>query len=178
MAKIVTITNGSGQEELINGSYSVTAEVGGYDNSSINPSTLNVVAGTDAYQFTISANGILTLHVTEEGTAAGTAVVGAKFARTDSAGTVYGDEIVSDDSGNAVFNNVPYGENAQVVYYKQTASDGEHESDNTVKSITLANETETVEVQNPTGAVRTISLTDANYANLPIENGTITLTNE
>ena len=37
--------------------------------------------------------------------------------------------------------------------------------------------TSTIEIENPVGATRTITLTDTNYANLPISSGTITLTN-
>ena len=177
MAKIVTITNGVGTTDLINDTYTVAAEVSGYNNVTIDPSSVNVESGTDSYAFTISAEGTLTLHVTEEGTEAGTPIVGATFIRTDASGTEYGDAITTDASGNAVFNNVPFGKNAPAVYYKQTASDGDHEFDNTVQSTTLVNNTETVEIQNARGQVRTINLTDANYANLPIENGTLTFTN-
>ena len=177
MAKIVTITNGVGTTDLINDTYTVAAEVAGYNNVTIDPSSVNVESGTDSYAFTISAEGTLTLHVTEEGLASGTPIVGATFIRTDASGTEYGDAITTDASGNAVFNNVPFGENAPAVYYKQTASDGDHEFDNTVQSTTLVNNTETVEIQNARGQVRTINLTDANYANLPIENGTLTFTN-
>ena len=40
--------------------------------------------------------------------------------------------------------------------------------------VTLTTSTSTIEVINPVGATRTITLTDANYANLPIETGTLT----
>lgn len=175
MAKIITITDGTGTSDVINGSYTVTADVTGYDNTSINPDTVNIVEGTNNYAFTISATGTLTLHVTEEGTSTGTPVVGATFIRTDSTGTEYGTPITTDTNGDAVFNNVPFGTNAPAVYFKQTASDGDHEFDNTVQSTTLTTSTETLEIQNQVGATRTFTLTDANYANLPIESGTITL---
>ena len=87
MAKIVDITNGTGTVELINDTYTVTAEVTGYDNSTINPSSITVDASTNTYAFTISGAGTLTLHVTDTGTTAGTPIVGATFIRTDSAGT-------------------------------------------------------------------------------------------
>lgn len=178
MAKIVTITNGTGTSELINATYTVTAEVPGYDNSTIDPSSVTVVEGTNTYAFTIAATGTLTLHVTEEGTADGTPIVGATFIRTDSTGNEYGNTITTDASGNAIFNNVPYAlTDAPEIYFKQTASDGEHEFDNTVQSTTMTTETSTVEIQNEAGAVRTITLTDANYENLPIETGTLTFTN-
>lgn len=125
MEKIINITNGVGTEELINGEYTVT----GYDNTSIDPSTLNVVEGTNTYAFTISANGTLTLHVTEDGTSEGTPVVGATFKRTDLAGVEYGNVITTDSNGDAVFNNVPFSAtNAPTIYYKQLASDGDYEN--------------------------------------------------
>ena len=169
MAKIVNITNGTGTTDLINGSYTVEANVTGYENTTIDPSTLNVTEGTNTYAFTISATGTLTLHVTEDGTSTGTPIVGATFIRTD---------ITTDTNGDAVFNNVPFAtSNAPIIYYQQTASDGNHEFDNTLKNIQMTTSTETIEIQNALGATRTINLTDSNYANLPIESGTLTLTN-
>lgn len=178
MAKTVTITNGTGSAQLINDTYTVTAESVGYDNSSINPTSVTVVEGTNTYAFTISATGVLTLHVTEDGTETGTPIVGATFYRTDSAGTEYGSIITTDTNGDAVFNNVPFAEtSAPTIYYKQTASDGDHEFDNTVQSTTMTTSTSTVEVQNVPGATRVINLTDANYTNLPIDSASLTLTN-
>jgi len=178
MAKIVDITNGTGTVELINDTYTVTAEVTGYDNSTINPSSITVDEATNTYAFTISGTGTLTLHVTDTGTTAGTPIVGATFIRTDSAGTEYGSVITTDTEGNAVFNNVPFADtNAPLIYYKQTASDGDHEFDGTVQSTSLTTQTETIEIINTPGATRTINLTDANYENLPIETASLTLTN-
>ena len=177
MAKTVTITNGTGTAELINDTYSVTANVTGYDNTSINPNSLTVVSGTNNYAFSISATGILTLHVTEDGTTTGTPIVGATFVRTDSAGTEYGSPITTDSNGDAVFNNMPFdATNAPTIYYKQTASDGNHEFDATVQSTTMTTSTETIEIINQPGATRTITLTDSNYADLPLT-GSLTLTN-
>lgn len=176
MSKVININNGTGTGELINGTYTVTSTVTGYDNTSINPSSVTVEAGTNTYAFTISATGTLTLHVTEDGTTTGTPIVGATFIRTDSAGNEYGTAITSDTNGDAVFNNVPFdATNAPLVYYKQTASDGDHEFDQTVQSTTLTTQTSTVEITNQPGATRTINLTDSNYTNLPIESGTLTL---
>lgn len=178
MAKVITITNGTGTGELINDSYTLTANVTGYNNTSIDPSTLNIVEETNSYSLTIAATGTLTLHVTEEGTSSGTPIVGATFIRTDSQGTEYGTQIVTDSNGDAVFSNIPFAaENAPLIYFKQTASDGDHEFDNTVQSTSLTTETQTNEIQNTPGATRTINLTDANYTNLPIDSGTITFTN-
>ena len=178
MAKTITITNGTGSASLINDTYTVTADVNGYDNSSISPASVDIVDGTNSYAFTISATGTLTLHVTDDGTVSGDPIVGATFYRTDSAGVEYGSVITTDSNGDAVFNNVPFSStNAPVIYYKQIASDDNHEFDNTVKNTTLTTSTSTIEVINPVGATRTITLTDANYSNLPIDAGIITLTN-
>ncbi len=178
MAKIINITNGTGTGQLINDTYTVTANVVGYDNSLINPDSVSIVEGTNTYAFTISAAGTLTLHVTDDGTETGTPIVGATFYRTDSLGTEYGTVITSDSNGDAVFNNVPFAaENAPIIYYKQTASDGDHEFDTTVNNTTMTTNTSTVQVQNPVGATRTITLTDSNYTNLPISTGELTLTN-
>ena len=178
MAKIINIVNGTGSSDLINGTYSVTADVNGYDNSTILPSSVNIVEGTNTYDFTIEATGTLTLHVSEDGTSTGTPIVGATFIRTDSEGNEYGNAITTDSNGNAIFNNVPYAStDAPTIYFKQTASDGNHEFDLTVQNTTMTQSTSTLEITNPLGAVRTINLTDANYNNLPLESGTLTLTN-
>lgn len=178
MAKIINIVNGTGTGELINDTYNITAEVTGYNNSSILPVSVDVVEGTDNYAFTIAATGTLTLHVTEEGTSAGTPIVGATFVRTDSSGTEYGNPITTDAQGNAIFNNVPFdATNAPTIYFKQTASDGSHEFNPNVQNTTLTSDTSTLELQNNVGAIRTITLTDINYNGLPIDNATLTLTN-
>ena len=179
MAKTININNGSGTSQLINDDYTVSANVTGYENSTINPTNVSIIEGTNNYDFTIAANGTLTLHVTEDGTDSGVAVTGASFIRTDSTGNEYGLAIISDDNGNAVFNNVPYAtSDAPLIYYKQTSSDGNHEFDTTIKSTSLATQTQTIQIQNSPGEQRTIKLTDSNYTNLPIENAQLTLTNE
>ena len=178
MARIVNIVNGVGTSELINDTYQVTANVNGYDNTSISPSSVEVVEGTNEYNFTISATGTLTLHVTEDGTSTGTPIVGATFQRTDSTGTTYGTPVVTDATGNAVFSHVPFAEtSAPTIYFKQTASDGNHDFSTDVVSTTMTTDSETLEIENTVGATRTISLRDANYGNLPIEAGSLTLTN-
>lgn len=177
MVEDITITNGSGSAEVIDGTYTVTANVPGYDNTSITPNSVNITQGTDTYAFTIAANGTLTIHVTEEGTAGGTPIASATFVRTDSAGTQYGPVITSDASGNAVFENVPFGTGAPLVYFRQTASDGAHEFVDTLQSTSLTTQTQTMEIQNSAGEVRTINLADSNYENLPIESATLTLNN-
>lgn len=178
MAKTITITNGTGTGSLINDTYTVTASTTGYDNVTIDPSSVTIDAQTNTYAFTISATGTLTIHVSEDGTSTGTPIVGATFVRTDSSGTEYGSLITTNSEGNAVFNNVPYADTgAPTIYFKQTASDGDHEFDSTVQSVTMTTSTQTEEIQNQPGAARTINLTDANYANLPIESAELTFTN-
>ncbi len=178
MAKTINITNGVGTSDVINGNYDVTAEVTGYDNPSINPSNISVVDGTNTDAFTIEYEGTLTLNVSEDRTSEGTPIMGATFIRTDSEGNEYGDPITTDANGDAIFENVPYAETgAPLVYYKQTASDGNHEFDDTVQSTTLTSQTETLEITNALGATRTINLTDANYSGLPV-NGTLILNEE
>lgn len=178
MAKIINITNGTGTAELINDTYEVTASVTGYDNSSINPSSVTIEQGTNTYSFTITSTGTLTLHVTDDGTTSGNPIVGATFIRTDSQGNEYGSVITSDSNGDAVFNNVPFAaSSAPTIYFKQTASDGDHEFVTTVQNTTMTTSTETLQIENAVGATRTISLTDGNYQNLPIENATLTLAN-
>ena len=178
MAKTITITNGTGTAELINDSYTVTSNTTGYDNTSILPSTVDITEGTNTYAFTISATGTLTLHVTEDGTSTGTPIVGATFIRTDATGNEYGSVITTDSNGDAIFNNVPFdATNAPTIYYKQTASDGNHDFSSAVASTTMTTSTSTIEIENAPGATRTITLTDANYQNLPVESGSITLTN-
>ena len=172
----INITNGVGEESILNGNYTVGANVNGYDNTTINPSSINVEEGTNTYSFTIAADGILTIHVTEDGTSTGVPVVGATFIRTDASGAEYGSAVTTDSNGDALLSNVPYAqENAPVIYFKQTASDGAHEFSTNIQNTTLTISTGTIQIQNAAPASRTINLTDANYANLKIDAGTITL---
>lgn len=173
----VTISNGVGTAAVINGSYAVTTSVVGYDNTTILPATQVVSEGNNTYSFTVAATGTLTLHVTEDGTAGGTAVVGATFARCDSAGNVYGTAVTSDENGNAVFPYVPFAAtDAPLIYYKQTARGGNHEYDPALKNTTMTAAASTIEIVNAPAAVRTFNLTDPNYEGLPISTGTLTLT--
>lgn len=178
MAKehIIPITSGKGSKELSDGNYSVVSNIVGYDNSTITPDTVEITEGVDSYIFVVSATGTLTLHVTDDGTDIGVPIKGATFYRCDAEGTTYGEAITSDVDGNAIFNNVPYAlENAPLIYYKQTASDGEHVFDDTLKSTSLSSDTLTIEIANNMAAAREISITDAYYENLPVSDGEITL---
>lgn len=178
MAKPYTITieNGEGTAQVLNDQYTVTSSVTGYNDTSIDPKSLTVVEGTNAYNLTIAAEGALTIHVTEDGTTTGTPVVGAVFYRADSAGTTYGSPVTTNAEGNATLENLPYDSTTpQTVYIIQTASDGSHEFDKNVQTQSLSTQTTTIEVINSPAVTRTFTLTDANYENLSISSGTITL---
>ena len=85
----IPITNGKGSIELVTGTYNATAVAGGYDPSTLSPSSITIIDETDTYAFTISAKGTLTLHVTDTGDPdTGVQIIGAKFVRTDSTGTM------------------------------------------------------------------------------------------
>ena len=173
----IPITNGKGSFELVAGIYNATALAVGYDASTLNPKSVTIIDGTDTYAFTISAKGILTLHVTDTGDPnTGVQIVGAKFIRTDSTGTIVGNEIITNDDGDAVFNNVPFAETGSTaIYYKQISSDGGHTFDDTVKSIVMTESTETVQITNPTAPVRNFTLMDASFPNIPVIDGQIIL---
>lgn len=144
----ITIINGEGQEEIVNGSYSVTASVNGYDNLSVDPNTIVVDEDTSEYELKIAATGTLKLHVSDDGTTSGEPIIGAKFVRCDSIGNTYGDEITAGPDGVATFLYVPYGTNAPTIYYKQTQSDGDHDFDGTIQEYTMEESEETIEVFN------------------------------
>lgn len=171
----VTIVNGQGTVNAVDGTYNVTATASGYDNTSLNPTEITI-NGESSHAFTIEATGTLTIHVSEDGTSTGTSVVGAKFIRCDKDGNTYGSEITTDENGNAVFENVPYdASNAPRIYYKQTASDGSHNFSDVLSNTTLTTETGTIEVINEIAKTQTVSLTDANYSGLAIESAELTL---
>ena len=173
----IPLTNGKGSKELVDGTYTVTAEIDGYDNDSIDPTEVTIEEGTNDYSFTIAATGTLTLHVTDDGTTIGVPVEGATFIRCDSEGNTYGTAISSDSEGNAVFNYVPHSATTTIkVYYKQTGSDGSHTFDDTLKETSLSEATLTVEVENSEATAKQVMVTDKNYANLPVGDGTLTLT--
>ncbi len=173
----IPITNGKGSIELVNGVYNATAIVGGYDASTLDPKKVTIIEGTNDYAFTIRATGVLTLHVTDTGDkTTGVQIIGAKFVRTDSTGTITGTEVTTDHDGNAVFNNVPFAPSGSTeIYYKQITSDGGHTFDETVKSVIMTASTETIEIENPTAPVRNIMLTDASLPNIPITSGQVIL---
>lgn len=177
---IVHITNGKGSLELANGSYNATAEVTGYDVSTLQPTSITVDDDTNDYAFTVSATGTLKLTVTDTGDdSTGVPIIGAIFYRTDASGNTYGDPITTDDNGEATFEHLPYdGENNPTIYFKQTESDGEHTFQDTVYTKQMATESETMSIANAEAALRNFTLEDSNYSGLVIEDGTINLTSD
>ena len=180
MAVNIPITNGKGSISIVPGTYDVTATADGYDASSLDPTSVTIESGIDDYAFTIAATGTLTLHVTDDGTEYGVQIVGATFQRCDSDGKTYGAVITTDGDGNAVFNYVPYSTSgtAPKVYFKQISSDEEHTFSAGLQNTTLNTETVTIQIENPDANEKNFTLTDKNYAGLPIADGIITLTSQ
>lgn len=176
----VPITNGKGSIELVEGTYDVTADVKGYDNSTLDPTNVEITSGINTYNFTIGATGTLTLHVTDDGTTSGVQIIGATFQRCDYEGNVYGSIITTNSDGDAVFNNVPFSAdgNAPKIYFKQLSSDEEHTFDSALQNTTLEGATRTVQIRNPEADLRNFKLTDKNYTGLPIADGTLSLTSQ
>lgn len=173
----IIITDGEGTKRLNNGNYSVSVVANGYKDSSIKPTAVTVKADVAVYDFTVSSSGTLILHVTETGTRSGVPVAGATFVRCDKNGTAYGNAVTTDASGDATFNALPYSTtNVTYVYYKQIASDDEHDFDDTLKQIALTQASTTLQVENTPFTTRTIRLTDENYENLPVESATVSFT--
>lgn len=177
---VIAITNGKGSKEISNGNYTVTAEAAGYDSSTISPATQEITEGVNSYIFTIAATGALTLHVSDDGTEIGVPIEGATFYRCDSEGNQYGDAIVTDVDGNAIFNNVPFSIDgtSPTIYFKQTQSDGEHIFSPDLQNTPMDADAKTIEIANEAAPLREFNLTDANYAGLPVMDGSITLTSD
>ncbi len=175
----ISIDNGTGSENVNNGGYAVSASFSGYDSTTLDPKSITVTADVTVYDFTIAATGALTLHVTEDGTAAGTPVENAVFVRCDSAGNPVGDNVTTDSSGSATISNVPYASDGSVtLYYKQVSSDSRHSFDDTLKSVAMTAATQTVEITNALYAQRVFNVTDANYPSITVPAGSLTLTSE
>ncbi len=170
----VTITNGTGSQAMQRGTYTVSATATGYDESTLSPTTYTAtdVEGTGA--FTLTANGTLTFNVNETGAAGGAPITSGTIVMTDSTGAVeYGQPININASGDAVFNNVPYGSAGAPfqLYFKQLTSDENHNIFEGVISVEMTAQTQTEYIQNTAIAVQTFTLTDSTYG-LPI-NGTL-----
>lgn len=173
----VTITNGQGTSNMKAGTYTVSAtEANGYDVTTLSPTSYTATTQEGAGTFTLSATGTLTFVVNETGAQGGTPVTSGTIVMTDSTGTTeYGTAVNISATGEAVFNNVPYGtqESPYNLYFKQLTTDENHNIHEGVIIVSMASQTQTEYVQNLAIALQTISLTDANYSGLPIENATL-----
>ncbi len=173
----VTITNGSGSQAMQNGAYDVSATAAGYDVSTLSPTTFTATQEGATQAFTLSANGTLTFNVNETGAAGGTPITSGSLVMTDATGTTeYGQPVAIGADGNAVFNNVPYGSTTEPfqLYFKQLATDENHNIFEGVISVEMTAQTQTEYIQNTAAATQNFTLTDENY-NLPI-NGSLTFT--
>ncbi len=166
----VTITNGNGSQAMQKGTYNVTATANGYDVSTLTPSTFTATESAGSESFTLSANGTLTFNVNETGAAGGTPVTGGTIIMTDATGTTeYGTAVTISATGEAVFDNVPYGATGTPfqLYFKQLTTDDNHNVYDGVISVEMTAQTQTEYVQNNPTATQTFSLLDATYG-LPI----------
>ncbi len=177
----IPITNGKGSKEIVNGNYNVSATAAGYDSSTLSPKTVTIENNVNTSAFTIAGTGVLTLHVTDSGDETiGVPIEGAIFYRCDYQGNTYGNPITTDAGGDAHFNNIPFttdSSTAPTIYFKQTKSDGSHTFSPDLQSTKMDSEQKTIQIANPEAAEKNFTLYDKNYPNLPIADGTLTLSN-
>lgn len=171
----ITINNGTGNKNIVPGNYTASARIAGYNNLSISPTSITVSSTTETFPFTIAATGSATITLTDVDDA--TAIENATFMRCNSTGTTtYGTPVLTNPSGVATFNNLPFGTDAPTVYIIETDSDGTHIAPTTVLQLNLADATGTnLAVTNEKAAEQNFKLTDANYTDLPIDAGFIDL---
>ena len=176
----VQITNGSGSENMKSGNYSVTVSATGYDATSLSPTSYTAGSSAGSGSFTVSANGALTLIFNETGASGGTPITSGSVVMTDSTGnTEYGSAITIDASGQAVFNNVPYDATTPyVLYFVQKETDAGHNPYSGVITVNMSNAAQTEYVLNSPIAEQTFTLTDANYAGLPVADATLDFVGE
>ena len=175
----VQITNGSGSESMKSGNYTVTVNATGYESTTLSPTSFTATESTGTGNFTVSANGVLTLVFNETGAQGGTAVTSGSVVMTDSTGqTEYGSEITIDASGQAVFNNVPYDANGYNLYFVQKSTDADHNVYSGVISVSMTSASQTEYVINSPIALQSFTLTDANYSGLPVASATLDFTAE
>lgn len=173
----VNITNGQGSQAMKAGQYTVSASSApGYDISTLSPTTFTATTSTGSQAFTLSANGTLTFNVNETGAQGGTPITSGSIVMTDSTGTTqYGEVVSIGATGDAVFANVPYGTNEApyTLYFKQLSTDAGHNIHTGVITVTMTAQTQTEYVLNSAISEQTFTLTDANYAGLPIQSATL-----
>lgn len=172
----VTITNGTGSQDLPAGLYNVTTAVTGYSNITLDPNTFTATTGTGSQAFTVAAAGTLTLNVNETGASGGTPITSGTFIRCNQTGTTdYGTAKTVSALGVCTFNNVPYGDGTTpyTFYVRQLTSDSSHSIQAGVITVSMDAETKTQYVQNLPAALQSFTFTDANYSGLDIS-GTLT----
>ena len=176
----VQITDGSGSSAMKSGNYSVTVTANGYDATTLSPTSYTAGATAGTGNFTVSADGTLTLVFNETGAEGGTPITSGSVVMTDSTGaTEYGSEITISATGEAVFNNVPYvATTGYQLYFVQKTTDDNHNLYEGVISVNMESATQTAYVLNSPIAAQTFTLTDANYAGLPVADATLTFTGE
>ena len=175
----VQITNGSGSEKMLSGSYSVTVSANGYDATTLSPTSYTATAAGGTGNFTVSANGVLTVVFNETGEQGGTPITSGSVVMTDSTGeTEYGSPVTVNSSGEAVFNNVPYNlDNPYQLHFKQLSSDSDHAPYSGVFTVGMGTETQTEYVVNEPLNDQNFTLTDANYG-FPVADATLNFVGE
>lgn len=176
----VQITNGQGSENMKKGTYSVSVSANGYEATTLSPTTFTATESAGSGSFTLSADGVLTLIFNETGASGGTPITGGSVVMTDSTGaTEYGSAVNIDATGQAVFNNVPYSSGTPyVLYFVQKATDDDHNVYEGVITVNMASAAQTEYVLNSPIAAQSFTLTDANYAGLPVAGATLTFAGE
>lgn len=171
----VNIVNGEASVDLPVGSYTVSAiTANGYDLTSFTPTSMTVTAVAADFDFTVAADGTLTVHVTEDGTAIGTAVAGSTFMRCDKDGTtIASSDQTTDASGNISFNNTPYGDPTSKIYLKNTVAGSGHALLQGALEFTASAQTQTCQLAEPKVYTQSLDLTDTNFTGLNIESATI-----
>ena len=171
----VSITDGAGSARMSEGEYSVSVNAAGYDATSLSPTTYTVTRSAGSGTFTVSAVGTLTLSFNETGASGGIPITSGTVVMTDSTGAVeYGSPVTISATGEGVFECVPFGTLGEPItlYFKQLSSDGNHYVESGVISVSMDSIIKTSYVQNLPFAEQNFTLTDANYAGLPV-NGTL-----
>ena len=176
----VSITNGSGSEEMKKGTYTVSVTANGYEATTLSPTSYTATDSAGSGAFTVSANGTLTLVFNETGASGGTPITSGSVVMTDSTGaTEYGSPISIGATGEAVFNNVPYSAGTPyVLYFVQKETDADHNLYEGVITINMSSASQTEYVLNSAIALQSFTLTDATYSGLPIADATLTFTGE
>lgn len=177
----VQITNGTGSANMLNSQYSVTVNANGYESTTLSPDSYTVSGSAGTGNFTVSADGVLTIIFNETGAAGGTPITSGSVIMTNKSGTIYYGQARSiNANGKAVFNNVPYSANSPyTLYFKQLSSDYHHNPINRVITVHMSRAAQKVYVLNTAAEeLQKFTLTDANYEGLPVNSANLNFTGE